>query len=223
MPGRPAPRSSRGRAVAPIAARSYSTSSGPKQAAQTYDGAERLRLAAVAAARPTIAAARPWPGRARVGRGGRRGRGLGRISAPRVGGCRGARATARATGPVRKPRRPFLRGRVSERCLISQEDLPGFGTLPARAGRLSWLHRAGPSATLDKSSSVVRGSYGPKVCGVNAANGPGPPRTASIRERTSIWGAPRDASTHAERPREHDRLPRRRSSPRFDQVEPALT
>ena len=36
-----------------------------------------------------------------------------------------------------------------------QENLPGIGTLPIRIGRLSWHRRAGPSATLDKSSSVV--------------------------------------------------------------------
>src|SRR6186713_3197864 len=36
-------------------------------------------------------------------------------------------------------------------------------------GRLSWLQRAGPSATLDKSSSVVCGCYGLAGPGVNDA------------------------------------------------------
>ncbi len=36
---------------------------------------------------------------------------------------------------------------------------PELAPCRRRAGRLSWLHRAGPSATLDKSSSVVRGCY----------------------------------------------------------------
>jgi hypothetical protein len=43
--------------------------------------------------------------------------------------------------------------------LISQEDLPGIGTLPT-IGRLSWLQRAGPSATLDKSYSVAGDATG---------------------------------------------------------------
>src|SRR6478609_6782228 len=39
-------------------------------------------------------------------------------------------------------------------------------------GRLSWLHRAGPSATLDKSSSVVCGCYERRPRPVNAVATP---------------------------------------------------
>ena len=58
-------------------------------------------------------------------------------------------ADGRAAGPDMA--RPFLLGRVSGSSLIAQEDLPGLGTLSTDVDRLSWLQRAGPSATLDKS------------------------------------------------------------------------
>src|SRR4051794_6425036 len=58
------------------------------------------------------------------------------------------------------------RGAPKGGSLIVQDDLPGLGTLPI-VGRLSWLQRAGPSATLDKSSSVVSGCYESRAEAVN--------------------------------------------------------
>src|SRR3954451_15837143 len=58
------------------------------------------------------------------------------------------------------------RGAPKGGSLIVQDDLPGLGTLPI-VGRLSWLQRAGPSATLDKSSSVVSGCYESRAETVN--------------------------------------------------------
>jgi len=43
---------------------------------------------------------------------------------------------------------------------IVQADLPGIGTLLARAGRLSWHQRAGPSATLDRAIQLLRNLLG---------------------------------------------------------------
>ena len=57
-------------------------------------------------------------------------------------------------------------------------------------GRLSWRHRAGPSATLDKSSSVVGGCYGHWA----TTSMPGPTelghwsRVATVPQRASIAG-----------------------------------
>ena len=60
----------------------------------------------------------------------------------------GERWEARGTGDGKTL--PHEEGSKGERP-ISQEDLPGIGTLPADAGRLSWHPRAGPSATLDSA------------------------------------------------------------------------
>ena len=64
--------------------------------------------------------------------------------------------------------RPFLPEGSQGVPLSRRRTCPDLAPCRLDAGRLSWLHRAGPSATLDKSSSVVRRSYGPKACSVNA-------------------------------------------------------
>ena len=77
----------------------------------------------------------------------------------------GSRSVRRlgATGPVGNGR-PFLLREGSQGVPLSRRrTCPDLAPCRLDAGRLSWLHRAGPSATLDKSSSVVRRSYGPKA------------------------------------------------------------
>src|SRR5262245_42553194 len=70
--------------------------------------------------------------------------------------------------------RPFLLLEGSQGVPLSRRrTCPDLAPCRLDAGRLSWLHRAGPSATLDKSSSVVRGSYGACPERVNDAEGPG--------------------------------------------------
>ncbi len=67
--------------------------------------------------------------------------------------------------------------------LSRRRTCPELAPCRLRAGRLSWLHRAGPSATLDKRSSVVGGCYVPVRCSVKRRSRP------SARERAAV---PRD-------------------------------
>src|SRR6185503_15369982 len=56
----------------------------------------------------------------------------------------------RAAGP--EMTRPFLRGRVSKGVPLScRSTCPDLAPCRLDVGRLSWLQRAGPSATLDKN------------------------------------------------------------------------
>ena len=125
--------------------------------------------------------------------GGRLGRWCGRgrrssSSAPRLGGRLGRRD--RSGNEKTLPAAEGSQGVPLSR----RRTCPDLAPCRLDAGRLSWLHRAGPSATLDKSSSVVWGSYGPKACGVNATGLPGPrlraarPITASYRIRMNKHG-----------------------------------
>ena len=81
------------------------------------------------------------------------GRGIDRHRRLQVG------AAAGATGPVKRKTLPLREGSQGVP-LSRRRTCPDLAPCRLDAGRLSWLQRAGPSATLDKSSSVVRGSYG---------------------------------------------------------------
>ena len=92
--------------------------------------------------------------------------------------------------------------------LSRRRTCPDLAPCRLDAGRLSWLHRAGPSATLDKSSSVVRGIVrgGRGKCQRAGRRGSG--------EHGPVSGRPGNASTQAELQCIHARLPlNRRVSP----------
>ncbi len=152
--GRSRARSPRGSASPRRRRSRRSTSSGPKQAGQTYDRPMGWVRPQLRQRMPVMRSRGVRVGRRRTRSGGWW-QGL-----DRHGGSPGVRTCA-ASGPgYGTATAGSSRGGSEGSSLISQEDLPGLGTLPTRAGRLSWLQRAGPSATLDKSSSVVRGCYG---------------------------------------------------------------
>src|ERR1044071_6553653 len=132
--------------VSPATPRSYSTTSGPKQAEQTYD-------APSGSGRPQLRQARPViRGGAALGAG----EGLVSISVV-IGGSRGT--GDRKTGGDEKTL-PAT-GRVSNR------ELPYRAGGPARTWHLAGSSPVGcrgitgpvPPPTLDKGSSVVRGAY----------------------------------------------------------------
>ena len=79
--------------------------------------------------------------------------------------------------------------------LSCRRSCPDLAPCRLHAGRLSWLQRAGPSATLDKSSSVVGGCYGRPARGVNAGAGERarsqPGREQGVRDAPSGLAAPR--------------------------------
>src|SRR5690349_23317404 len=94
--------------------RSYATSSGPKQPEQTYVGPSASGRPQLRQTRPRMRGAAVWVGN-------------GRISISVVIG--GSRHWGDETGRNEKTLPP-RKGLVKRR-LISQEDLPGLGTLPA--------------------------------------------------------------------------------------------
>ena len=159
MPGRPARDRPRGSASAATTRVVVGHLEWPETGRTDVRQADRLGAAAVA----TAHAGDPEPRCRRTASDSVRwlGQGL-----DRHGGLPGGGVVASGPG-TGSDRSDELRGLRREVPLSRRRSCPDLAPCRLDAGRLSWLQRAGPSATLDKSSSVVCGCYGRAARDVN--------------------------------------------------------